>query len=90
MAAPKPRFDSYANPVQPIVDARTELLYERAFNQLQRHRVAQVLDEKYRTLLRRGTFAEVVIRLTIKDGVLAQDIHAIVDERVRTDPEEGR
>ena len=90
MATPKPRYDSYATPLAPLVDARTELLYERAFNQVQRHRIAQVLDEKYHALLRRGTFAEVVIRLTIKDGVLAQDIHAIVDERVRTEAEDGR
>ena len=90
MATPKPRFDSYGTPLQPMVDARTEILYERAFNQLQRHRVAQILEEKLRTLLRRGTFADVAIRLTIRDGILAQDIHAMVDERVRTEAEEGR
>ena len=85
MPTSKPRFDSYANPVAPLVDARTELRYDRAFNGEQRALVAQILEEKYRELLRRGIFADLVVRISIKDGMIMQELHASVDQIVRGD-----
>ena len=87
MATPKPRFDSYGSPIQPIVDARTELLYERPFNRQLRQVIAQMLEEKYRVLLRRGTFAELVVRISIKDGTIAREVRVGVDETLRAEQE---
>ena len=81
MTAANPRYDAYAYPIQPLVDAEHEILYSRAFNAQQRQFIFEELEKLYRALLRRQTSATVTLRFTIKDGMLLSDVFIDVGQR---------
>jgi hypothetical protein len=81
MATPKPRFDAYAYPIQPLVDATYELYYERVFNAQQRQLIYEELDALYHLLLRRGVFAEVTLEFQVKEGTICPQFFLGVKQR---------
>ena len=81
MPIPKPRFDAYANPVQPIVDAREESYYGRAFNTQQRQLIHEALDKVYHAVLRRDVFADVQLEFAVREGTIYAKFYLTVKQR---------
>lgn len=78
MSLPQPRYDAYGKPLQPLVDARQEVMSERPHNIKMRAFIGSQLETKYRELLRRGIYAKVTVAFVVKDGMIRQEIQ--VDE----------
>lgn len=69
MALPQ-RVDDYGKPIQPLVDAREEILVDRPFNRHMRQVIRQKMDEKNQTHCRRSHYVRVTIQYDIHDGVI--------------------
>jgi hypothetical protein len=88
MALPQSRRDSYGRPIQPLTDARQELLLERPQNQAQRRFLVALLEEQMPQILRRGMHVEVVVRFAVQDGVIQKEIDLVLTRHVRPPVEE--
>ncbi len=82
------RYDSYATPLPELADARHEDLSERPQNRQMRQLMHQRLDEAVKPLLRRGTFAEVTIRVKVIDGTIQRSIREGTERDHRHEPDE--
>jgi hypothetical protein len=84
----RPRYDAYATPLPELTEARHQDLSARPQNQQMLALMHQRLEDAVRPLLRRGTFAEVTIRVKISDGTMQRSIREGMDREHRHEPEE--
>lgn len=86
---PQSRRDSYGAPVPALSEARREVLYQKAFNALQRRRVLALLEEQYQALLRRDVDADVSVSFRVRQGMLEADVRVSVVRQYRFNKEEA-
>lgn len=82
MAVPKVRYDAYGRPLPQLSEASRERLHERPFNRQQQRNLVLLLEELHEELLRRGTYADVTLQFSVKDGVLTEEVRLGVVRRV--------
>jgi len=88
MALPQSRRDSYGRPLPELTDARQELLIERPYNQAKRRELLARIEELLPQILRRGTYADVVLRFSVQDGLIQKEIALGVERHFRYQPED--
>jgi hypothetical protein len=86
---PLPRRDSYGAPLPALSDARREVLYQKAFNALQRRRVLALLEEQYQALLRRDVDADVSVSFHVREGMLQAEVRVQVVRQYRFTKDEA-
>lgn len=78
------KLDSFGRPLPSLVEVRQDYLGNHSPNQVQRERLAALIDEQWQLLLRRGFFGELAIVVTIVDGVLQDQTHVSVTRQLRS------
>jgi hypothetical protein len=85
---PRARADAYGRPLPTVAPATRQDLSQSPQNQLMRRYVLCLLEEGYRHLYRRGCWAEVTVRLQVKDGTVQSDVTVEVRQPHRHQPDE--
>jgi hypothetical protein len=88
MALPQSRRDSYGRPIQPLTEARQELLLDRPQNQAQRRFLVALLEEQMPQILRRGMYVDVVLRFAVQNGIIQNEIDLVLTRHLRHQAEE--
>lgn len=83
MAQPQ-RYDDYGKPLQPLVDAREEILVDRPFNRQMRQTIRYEMDAKDHVHCRRGRYVRVTVHYEVHDGVIQGDWSLTTEELYKT------
>ncbi|HXH11156.1 MAG TPA: hypothetical protein VNP04_15515 [Alphaproteobacteria bacterium] len=78
----QPRYNLYGEPVAPLVDAREEPMAQRPANRDAIDGLQLALRDLWQKILCRGWYGSVTLELSVKDGVLNQDV-SITERRQR-------
>jgi hypothetical protein len=78
----------YGAPLPELSDANAQSLYQTPANWTRQRHIQAVLDDLYRVLLRRGSYAKVTLHFEVQQGCLVPDVQVDVTRIHRCPGEE--